>query len=92
MKERIVVWFSCGAASAVAAKLTLNKYKDSEVVIACAVIPSEHPDNERFLKDCERWFKQTWCAYKATNTATLGMFGSVPDGLLAQVERVARQS
>lgn len=51
---RTVCWFSCGAASAVAAKLTLKTTPDA--VIACVVIPGEHEDNQRFLTDCEDWF------------------------------------
>jgi hypothetical protein len=52
--SRIVVWFSCGAASAVAAKLTLRDTPDA--VIAYCETGSEHPDNGRFMADCERWF------------------------------------
>ncbi|QCG93933.1 hypothetical protein E6C67_08265 [Azospirillum sp. TSA2s] len=55
--QRVVVWFSCGAASAVAAKLALAKYRDThEVVIARIVVSDEHPDGERFAADCARWF------------------------------------
>lgn len=54
--HRTVVWFSCGAASAVAAKLTLTTQAEGEIVIAYTNPGSEHPDNERFLKDCEEWF------------------------------------
>lgn len=57
--KRIVSWFSCGAASAVATKLALeeNKKGDNlEFVIAYCEIIEEHPDNKRFLKDCEKWF------------------------------------
>ncbi len=54
---RVVVWFSAGAASAVAAKLTLAS-ADGEVQIAYVDVGSEHPDNERFLLDCEKWFGQ----------------------------------
>lgn len=53
---RIVCHFSCGAASAVATKLTLARYGHSDVVIYNAFIAEEHPDNRRFLADCERWF------------------------------------
>lgn len=61
---RIVSWFSCGAASAVATKLALTKWREGETthagreefVIAYCEIREEHPDNARFLKDCERWF------------------------------------
>lgn len=51
----IVVWFSCGAASAVAAKLTLDKYPNEVVRIVNNPIKEEHPDNQRFLKDVEKW-------------------------------------
>ena len=54
--NRTVSWFSCGAASAVATKLAITDYRNVEVVY-CEVI-EEHPDNKRFLKDCERWFGQ----------------------------------
>ncbi len=54
---RIVCRFSCGAASAVATKLTLAKYGAShDVQIVNAFIAEEHEDNRRFLADCERWF------------------------------------
>ncbi len=55
---RIVCWFSCGAASAVATKLTLAQFKDREVVVARCVVREEHPDNDRFAADCEKWFGQ----------------------------------
>ena len=56
--SRVVSWFSCGAASAVATKKALEKYGD-EVVIASCVVENEHPDNERFLQDCEKWYGKT---------------------------------
>jgi hypothetical protein len=46
---RTIGWFSCGAASAVACKLT------GAMPVYCET-GAEHPDNERFLADCERWF------------------------------------
>lgn len=52
---RTIVWFSAGAASAVAAKLTLAK-ASGEVVIAYTDPGSEHADNARFIADCETWF------------------------------------
>lgn len=51
---RIVCQFSCGAASAVATKLTLTEHPDA--LIVNAFIAEEHPDNRRFLTDCEAWF------------------------------------
>lgn len=59
---RIVSWFSCGAASAVATKLALQsdwRSKADEFVIAyCDLSKREHRDNARFLDDCEKWFGQ----------------------------------
>lgn len=54
--SRIVCLFSCGAASAVATKLAIARRPDAELVIYNNHIVEEHPDNERFLRDCERWF------------------------------------
>ncbi len=54
MERRTVIWFSAGAASAVAAKLTLAAVP--EAVICYCETGSEHPDNARFIVDCERWF------------------------------------
>ena len=49
-----VAWFSCGATSAVACKLGLQKHPDLEI---CYIeTGSHHPDNMRFLRDCEKWF------------------------------------
>jgi len=54
---RTVCWFSCGAASAVATKIAL-KEATGEVVIAYTEVKEEHPDNKRFLAECEEWFGQ----------------------------------
>lgn len=51
---RHLVWFSCGAASAVAAKMAIERYPDCEVLY-CDTLAFEHPDNLRFLKDVEKW-------------------------------------
>lgn len=52
--SRVLVWFSCGAASAVAAKLAVEKYQDCEVLY-CDTLAYEHPDNSRFLSDVSQW-------------------------------------
>lgn len=52
--DRVLVWFSCGAASAVAAKYALDKYPHAEVLY-CDTLAYEHPDNLRFLRDVEKW-------------------------------------
>lgn len=49
----IAVWFSCGVASAVAAKLTLDKY-DNVRIVNCP-IAEEDSDNLRFRMDVEAW-------------------------------------
>ena len=54
---RVVSWFSCGAASAVATKLAITESKYPVEVVYCHV-KEEHPDNMRFMKDCEKWFGQ----------------------------------
>jgi len=53
---RVVSWFSCGAASAVATKLAIAEFDQVEIVYNKVI--EEHPDNERFLADCEQWFGQ----------------------------------
>lgn len=54
--DRVVVWFSAGVTSAVAAKLTIDKYIDRyPVVLVHTDTSTEHPDNYRFIKDCENW-------------------------------------
>lgn len=50
---RRICWFSCGAASAVAAKIALESGPCE--VIYCDTSKSEHSDNARFLADVERW-------------------------------------
>lgn len=55
MMQRLVVHFSCGAASAVAAKLTTARYAQSESEVVNAFVSEEHEDNRRFCTDVERW-------------------------------------
>jgi len=52
--RRIVSWFSCGAASAVATWLTLKDEPNANIVYCDT--GSEHSDNKRFLRDCEKWW------------------------------------
>lgn len=52
----IVVWFSCGAASAVAAKKTIDRFgKTNPIRIVNNPVIEEDSDNTRFLKDVESW-------------------------------------
>ena len=52
----VIAWFSCGATSAVACKIALTMYADVRIVYI--ETGSGHPDNERFIQDCERWYGQ----------------------------------
>ena len=62
MSQRIVCWFSCGAASAVATKLAIEENLKSEspkeLVVASIYLKNEHPDSERFKDECAKWFGQ----------------------------------
>lgn len=52
----IAVWFSCGAASAIALQQTLIRY--SEIATIRAInnpVAEEDSDNRRFLRDVEKW-------------------------------------
>lgn len=54
--DTIAVWFSCGAASAVAAERTLRRYKHRcNVRIINNPVLEEDEDNVRFLNDVSRW-------------------------------------
>lgn len=54
--KTIAVWFSCGAASAVAAKKTIEIYGNTnEIRIVNNPVMEEHQDNLRFLNDVSKW-------------------------------------
>jgi len=55
LEKIIAVWFSCGAASAAALKLTLERFPDEDVRAINQPILEEHADNRRFLKDVAEW-------------------------------------
>jgi len=54
--SRVVSYFSGGIPSAVATKLAIASGKP--VTIYNFEIREEHPDNKRFLADCQEWFGQ----------------------------------
>ena len=60
MKDKtIAVWFSCGIASAVAAKKTVEIYGDKNTVrVLNSPVAEEDLDNRRFLHDVEEWIGQ----------------------------------
>ena len=49
--NRVISWFSCGAASAFATYLARDKYKDRPFEAVYCRVAEEHRDNLRFLKD-----------------------------------------
>jgi hypothetical protein len=50
MTNRVISWFSCGAASAVATVMAAIKYGNRLETVYCRV-EEEHPDNLRFLEE-----------------------------------------
>lgn len=57
---KVIVWFSCGAASAVAAFFAVKEYgKENVELIYCDTLKYEHPDNLRFMNDVETWLGLT---------------------------------
>jgi len=56
--ERVVVWFSAGVSSAVAAKLAINKYDGIlPVHLVNTDTGSEDDDNFRFMDDVSKWLE-----------------------------------
>jgi hypothetical protein len=53
-REITIAWFSAGITSAVACKIALQTYSDVEIYYM--KISTAHPDNDRFIKDCEQWY------------------------------------
>lgn len=69
--SRHIAWFSCGAASAVAAKLAVEKYGSKCEVVYCDTLASEHPDNRRFFADVERWLGRPIRVIRSDKYATI---------------------
>ncbi len=103
MSMRVLSWFSCGAASAVASHLSLRKYGERVEVVEIDLRASEHPDNVRFLGDCERWLNRKFTSiinaeYGGSVDAVIedrrylsGHAGAPCTGLLKKVPRYAYQ-
>jgi len=54
--DTIAVWFSCGAASAVAAKKTIERYGQTNTIrVLNNPVLEEDEDNRRFLRDVGEW-------------------------------------
>ena len=54
-EARVLAWFSCGASSAIAAKVAMSMFPGRVVPVYCDTMQAEHPDNARFFRDVERW-------------------------------------
>lgn len=67
---RVIVWFSCGVASAVAAKLALLRYPNA-LIVNCNTLRSEHPDNQRFKADIEKWIGKEIITIGSNTFATI---------------------
>ena len=66
------MWFSCGAASAVAAKKAVETYRDKQVeVLYCDTLKYEHPDNSRFMADVQDWIGQEIKVLRSTKYADI---------------------
>lgn len=55
----VAVWFSCGAASAVAAKLAVDRFGVERVRVINTPVAEEDADNRRFLLDVQEWIGVT---------------------------------
>lgn len=94
--SRRISWFSCGAASAVATKIS-----NPDLVAYCET-GSEDVDNARFMRDCEPWFgkpitqlsspeyKDTWAVW-AKRRYIAGVNGAPCTGELKVSPRLAFQ-
>lgn len=69
--KRHLIWFSCGAASAVAAKLGVEAYGDACEVVYCDTMRTEHPDNARFFKDVEKWIGRSITVIRSSKYETI---------------------
>ncbi len=99
---RIAIWFSCGAASAIAAKKTVELYGDEhELRLINSPIAEEHPDNRRFAMDVAEWvglpleyaLNPKFPDYSCVSVWAKRKFMSSPMGAPCTVElkKVARQ-
>jgi 3'-phosphoadenosine 5'-phosphosulfate sulfotransferase (PAPS reductase)/FAD synthetase len=70
VNRRTVVWFSCGAASAVAAKIAVEN-GDNVHVVYCDTLAEEHPDNRMFLHRIEEWIEHPIEIIRSEKYATI---------------------
>jgi len=101
-KDTIVVWFSSGAASAVAAMKTIEQYGDTcNIKVVNNPVVEEDLDNLRFLKDVGEWlnvdietsYNNKYPSCSAADVWRKRKFMSGPKGAPCTIElkKVARQ-
>lgn len=103
MNERVIVWFSCGAPSACAAKVAIERFgKDRVIPVYCDLSHNEDVDNLRFRKDCEQWFGKEITVIRNPKYLTVeqvfddrkymaGIKGAVCTGAMKKIPRFAFQ-
>lgn len=70
--QRVIVWVSAGVPSACAWKVAVDLYGASRVHgVYCDVAKTEHPDNERFLKQVSDWVGQPLTRIKSEKYNTI---------------------
>ena len=101
-EPRVLCWFSCGAASAVATKLALERFGRDRVTIVYCETGAEHPDNSRFMADFVCWvnapvtsiksdeYKDTWDVWEKTGWLA-GIKGARCTTELKKIPRIAFQ-
>lgn len=98
-EPRIIVWFSCGAPSACAAKFAIEQFGAERVFpVYCDLSVNEDVDNFRFRTDCERWFGKAITVIRNPKYSTIeevfddrkymaGIKGAVCTGQMKKVPR-----
>lgn len=67
-----VAWWSAGITSAVACKMELNDFKNTELYYIDT--GSAHSDNKRFKEECEEWYKKKYTLLNLINTIACMMY------------------
>lgn len=71
-RGRVVVWFSCGITSAVAARRAVERYRNThELAVYYCDTRSEHPDNKRFLEDVSEWIEHPIESHRSPDYANI---------------------
>jgi len=55
---KLVSWWSAGVTSAVATSIALDTYGHNNIDIYYCDTGKVHPDNERFIEECEEWYQK----------------------------------